>query len=383
MTFVLPVGPQHPMLKEPEYFRIEVKGEEIVDVDIHLGYYHRGIERALQDRNYLHDLYLIERICGICSTHLTTCYVQAVEQLLGVEVPDRARYIRTITAELERIHSHLLWAGIAAHEIGFVTLFMLLWKVREYVMDLLELISGNRVHHAINTLGGVRRDIKPTQVPKISRGLAKLEDAAKYYLNIFTSDRTVLARCEKIGVLTKQTARELCAVGPTARGSGIAVDIRKTDPYAIYEELPFDVITEREGDVLAKAVVRLREVLESIRIIRRALEVMPKGPLRTRVELKVPENETIARVEAPRGELLHYVMSDGTDKPWRVRIRTPTYANIPTIKPMLVGGTIAEIPIVVASIDPCFSCTDRVTVIDADTGNSRSLTKAQLKRWRS
>lgn len=382
MTFVVPIGPQHPALKEPVYFRFETKGEEIVDLDVRLGYVHRGIERALQDRSYLHNIYLIERICGICNVVHTTTYCQTVERLAGIEVPDRARYIRTILLELERVHSHLLWAGVAAHEIGFMTLFMLLWRDREFVMDTRELISGNRVTSATNTIGGVRRDIKPEYVQKIFHALDELEKRTKYYVDIFTSDRTILARCEKVGVLTKQAARELCAVGPTARASGVKADVRKDDPYAAYDEIPFNVVVEREGDVLAKVVVRLREILESLRIIRHALDAMPRGPLKVRVAAQVPAGEATEHCEAPRGELFYYGISNGTERPERMRIRTPTYANIPSMKPMFIGGTIAEIPIVMASIDPCFSCTDRVAIIDRDTGKSQVLTKEELRRWR-
>lgn len=379
MTFVVPLGPQHPALKEPEYFRFEVKGEEIIDLNVRLGYIHRGIERALQERSYLHNIYLSERICGICNVAHTTAYCQTIEQLANIEVPDRARFIRTILCELERIHSHLLWAGVAAHEIGFNTLFMFFWRDRELVLDLKEMISGNRQTSASNTLGGVRRDVKPEYVPTMLRVLDKLEKETKYYIDVCTSDRTILARCMGVGVLTKEDARKLCIVGPTTRASGVDVDIRRDDPYAAYDEISFKVITEREGDVLAKVIVRLREILESIRIIRQALKALPRGPLRTKVAPKIEPNEAFGHIEAPRGELLYYAISNGTDKPERIRVRPPTYANIPSFKPMFVGGTIAEIPIVMASIDPCFACTDRVTLVDSRTGKARVVSFDELR----
>lgn len=382
MSFILPVGPQHPALKEPVYIKFEVKGEEIIDAHIRLGYVHRGIERALQERSYLHNIYLSERICGICNVAHTTAYCQTIEQLAGIEVPDRARYIRTILCELERIHSHLLWAGVAAHEIGFDTLFMLFWRDRELVLDLKEMISGNRQISASNTLGGVRRDIKLEYVPTMLRALDKLEKATKYYIDVCTSDPTILARCMGIGVLPEEDARKLCAVGPTTRASGVDVDIRRDDPYAAYDEISFDVITERDGDVLAKVVVRLREILESVRITREALKALPSGPLRAKVAPKIEPNEAFGRIEAPRGELLYYAISNGTDKPERVRVRTPTYANILSFKPMFVGGTIAEIPIVLASIDPCFACTDRVTLVNSRTGKARVVSFDELRRLR-
>ena len=380
MSFVLPIGPQHPALEEPEHFRIEVKGEEIVDVDIRLGYVHRGIEEALSKRSYMHGLFLAQRVCGICPVSHSLAFIRTVEEIAGIECPDRARYIRTIGAELERIHSHLLFAGIAAHEIGFTTLFMLFWRDREVVLDLKEMLWGNRIHSSETTIGGVRWDIKPNQVPKVLHNLATLEKEVKHYIDVVGSDRTILARCANIGILTKQMARELCAVGPTVRASGVNWDIRRDDPYAAYSEVPFKVIIERDGDVLAKILVRLREVLESIQMIRHALDAMPGGPIRAEFKGQVQEGEATGRVEANRGELLYYILSKGGEKPERVRIRTPTYANMPTVKPMLVGGTIAEVPIVLASIDPCFACTDRITVIDRNTGKSKVITKSELRR---
>ncbi|KUO42797.1 MAG: hypothetical protein APU95_04375 [Hadesarchaea archaeon YNP_N21] len=383
MTYVLPIGPQHLALKEPEHFKFEVKGEEIVNVEIRLGYAHRGIERALQDRSYFHDIYLIERICGICNIAHSACYCQTIEQLAGITAPERASYIRTILLELERIHSHLLWLGVAAHEIGFDTLFMLTWRDREKIMDIREMISGGRVHSATNTIGGVRRDIKPSQVPKIMEALKEVEKAAEQYSKVFGSDRTILARCEGVGLLPKRAAIELCSVGPTARASGVKVDIREDDPYAAYGEIPFEIIVEDGEDVLARVVVRIREIFESIKIIRDALGSLPKGPIRERVDQRIAPNEVVGRVEAPRGELFYYAMSNGTEKPERVRIRTPTYANVPSWQEMFKGCTIAEIPIVMASIDPCFGCEDRVSIVDLDKGETYHLSKEEARKWKS
>ncbi|HID61029.1 MAG TPA: NADH dehydrogenase subunit [Hadesarchaea archaeon] len=382
MTFVLPVGPQHPSLKEPEFFRFEVKGEEIVDVDIRLGYAHRGIEEAFSRRNYKHNVYLAERICGICNVVHSTTYCQTIEQLAGIEPPERAKYIRTIIMELERIHSHLLWLGVAAHQIGFDTLFMLAWRDREEVMDMRELISGGRVHSATNTIGGVRRNVKLEHIPEMLRRLDKLEKSTGYYADLWGSDRTILARCSKVGVLSKDDAVKFCAVGPVARASNLKLDIRRNDPYGTYEALSFDVVTESEGDVWARGTVRLREILESIRIVRQALHELPSGPLRVPVELKIPPNETLERTEAPRGELVYYARSNGTETPERIRVRTPTYGNFASMKSMFIGGTVAEIPIVMWSIDPCFGCNDRATILDARTGKVSVVNFKQLKRWR-
>jgi NADH-quinone oxidoreductase subunit D len=381
MTLVIPIGPQHPALKEPEFFRFEVKGEEITNVDVYLGYAHRGIEEAFGRRNYKHNIYLAERVCGICNVCHSSCYTQAIEMVAGIDPPERAKYIRVLIAEFERIHSHMLWLGVAAHQIGFDTLFMLAMRDREHIMDMRELVSGNRVHSATNTIGGVRRDVRPEQIPKLLKGLDKIEQSAKYYVNLFQSDRTILARCANVGVLTAADAIKYCAVGPVARASGVKMDVRVDDPYGVYPHLSFDVITESGGDVLAKGMVRLREILESVKISRQILNEMPGGPLKVLVDLKIPPNEAIQRVEAPRGELIYYVRSNGTEMPERVRVRTPTYAAFPSLNPMLVGGTIAEIPIVLWSLDVCFSCTDRVTLVDAKTGKASTLTLEELKRW--
>jgi NADH-quinone oxidoreductase subunit D len=380
MTFVLPLGPQHPSLKEPEFFKFEVRGEEIVDVDIRLGYAHRGIEEALSRRNYRHGIYLSERICGICNVVHSTTYCQTVEELAGVEPPERARYVRAVIMELERIHSHLLWLAVAGHQIGFNTLFMLAMRDREHVMNLRELISGGRVHSATNTIGGVRRDLKAKYLPVISKGLDKLEGSAEYYIRLWRSDATISARCKDVGTLEKGDAEKFCAVGPVARASGVKKDVRKDSPYGAYGVFSFDVITEEGGDVWARGMVRLREILESIKILRQAMKELPSGPLRVPVGLKIPSNEALGRTEAPRGELFYYIRSNGSETPDRVRVRTPTYANFASVKSIFAGGTVAEIPIVMWSIDPCFGCNDRVTLVDSRTGKIQHLNWEEIRR---
>ncbi|MBS3815857.1 MAG: NADH dehydrogenase subunit, partial [Hadesarchaea archaeon] len=275
--------------------------------------------------------------------------------------------------------SHLLWAGVAAEEIGFHTLFMTIWRDREHVLDLLEMLSGNRVNYATNKVGGVRRNIDPGQGEKIMSKLRKVEEHVNRYIEVFPSDKTILARCKDKGILTKGEARELCAVGPTARGSGVDMDIRRDDPYGAYDELDFLTIKEDDGDILAKTMVRFREINESIHLIRQAVDTLPSGPIRTKVSDDYPEGEGFGRIEAPRGELFYYIRSEGGKTPQRVKVRTPTIANIPPIQAMLQGETLAEVPIVIESIDQCFACADRVTVIDSETGDSNVMTKEELK----
>jgi membrane-bound hydrogenase subunit alpha len=376
----VPFGPQHPALKEPVNFIFEVDGEIVVDVKPRLGYNHRGIEKAFEFRTYIQNIYLAERICGICSDAHTTCYAQAIEELLDVEAPPRARYIRVIIAELERIHSHALWVGIAAHEIGFGTLFMYVWRDRETVLDMFEMISGNRIHYAMNTIGGVRRDIPVAMVPKIKKGLGFLEERLEYYLDVVQTEQTILKRTAGVGVLKPKDAVNLCAIGPTLRASGIKNDVREDDPYAAYDEISFNVITHDGCDVLSRILVRCEEMLESIKIIRYALDGMPEGILRVQVPMKVPEGEVVSRVEAPRGELIHYAKSNGTAKPERYKVRSPTLGNIPALCKMLLGGYVADVPIVLAGIDPCFACMDRMAFVDIKKNKKWIWTMQQLRR---
>jgi membrane-bound hydrogenase subunit alpha len=378
--FRVPIGPQHPALKEPESFSLVLRGEKIIDVDVRLGYNHRGIEKACEDRTYLQDVYLVERICGICSHTHSTCFVQAVEEIAGLEVPKRALYIRTLIGELERVHSHLLWVGVAAHEIGFDTLLMFTWRDREVVMDLLAMLTGNRVNYGINSIGGVRRDIGAAEIKEILKAMDILEDRTKYYIEVATQETTVVNRLSGVGVLSHEDALRLGAVGPTARASSVSRDIRRDDPYAAYAEMTFDVITDDHNDVYGRAVVRLKELLESYKIIRQAVGNIPEGPISVKAPRKIPAGEAVSRYEAPRGEDLHYVKSNGTDKPERVKFRAPTLANVQAVRTMLRDRYLADMPIVVAAIDPCFSCTDRLIHIDRQDKNTTEVIEWQELR---
>lgn len=378
-SYSLPVGPQHPGLLEPEHFSVRVDGEEVVGVDLRLGYMHRGIEAGLLQKDYIRDLYLVERVCGICSAHHTLVYTEAVERLLGVEPPARAKYIRVIMAEMERLHNHFLWLGFAGYEIGLDTLFHLAWRDREHVMALLEAVSGGRVNNAMNAIGGVRRDIPSSVFPKLRRLTHFVEERAAHYAGMVAEDRTIRKRTEGIGVLERKEAVSLSSVGPTARGSGLNYDVR-SEGYEVYSIAGFKPVLQQEGDVKARLLVRMGELAESASMIRKCLTKMPKTELRVKQPLNVPENEAIARVEAPRGELFYYARSDGSDKPARVKIRTPTIMNILALKPMLLGQQLADLPIIVSSIDPCFACTDRVTVIDNRTEKQRTMTGTELRR---
>ena len=359
-NIIVPIGPQHPALKEPASFSITLKGEKILEMNVRLGYNHRGIEKASEERTFIQDVYLIERICGICSHSHSTCFCQGVEEIIGLDVPARAKYIRTLIAELERIHSHLLWLGVAGHEVGFDTLLMYTWRDREIVMDILALLTGNRVNYGINAIGGVRRDISNEQKEKILKAMDTLEERTKYYIQVALEETTLIQRLSGIGVVSHEDAMRLGAVGPTARASSVERDIRKSDPYAAYGEITFNLITDDHNDVYGRTIVRLKELMESYRIIRQAVNNLPEGPVLLKAPRKIPAGEVVSRYEAPRGELMHYIKSNGTEKPERVKVRAPTLANIQAVDHMLQDRQLADLPIVIAAIDPCFSCTDRM-----------------------
>lgn len=362
----IPFGPQHPALDlESINFTFEVDGEKVVSVAPRLGYMHRGIERLAEERTYLQNIYLVERVCGLCSQAHTICYAQAVEELLGIEVPARARYLRTIITELERIQNHFMWLGVTAHEMGFETLFMHTWRDREVVLNIVEKITGKRVNYGFNTIGGLRRDVTDSAVSLMRTGLDQMEERTKYYKKVCTKERTILKRTVDVGVLRSTDALALCAVGPTLRGSGVKQDIRVDDPYAAYDEIAFNVVTYDGCDVASRLWVRLDELLESIAIIRSALDQLPGGDVRVRVSRIIPEGEAVSRVEAPRGENIHYLRGDGRDKPSRLKIRAPTLANLLPLTKMFVDMNIADIPLIIAGIDPCIACAERMTFIDA------------------
>lgn len=404
---ILPFGPQHPVLPEPLHLKLTIEDETVVEALPTLGYVHRGLEKLCEVRDFNQMIQIVERVCGICSCLHALCYCEGVEQIMGIEVPRRAKYLRTVWGELHRIHSHLLWLGLFADAFGFESLFMQFWRVRERVMDIMEATCGNRVVVSVNVIGGVRRDLTPEQCLWIEQELAIAEKEIKQLQSTILNDYTVKKRTVGKGVLTKEQAYQLGAVGPMLRGSGWAQDARQTG-YAAFGELGFEPIVEYDGDSYARCAVRFRETLQSIDIVRLAIARMPAGEVVNAVDgvtddetphpldggrrstiqaysrdkrhkftsapppnfdiptghvaAKVkgkPEGEAVTRVEQPRGELMYYLKGNGSKHMERVRIRTPTFANIPPLLAMLPGCELADVPVIVLSIDPCISCTER------------------------
>jgi len=365
---IVPLGPYHPLFEEPEYFALYCDGENVVDAEWVAGYNHRGIEKLSESKHWDQVTFLIERICGICSTSHPIAYCNAVEDLLKIEIPERAKYIRSIVGELERLHSHLLWVGLAGHFLGYNTVFMWAWKYREPILDIMEMVTGNRNHYAMMKIGGVRRDIADDDIDIIKNILGELKGKLEMLTQAVLDDPVLAARLKGVGVLTKKDIKDFGAVGPVARASGIDIDVRRDSPHAAYNLVEWKVITCEEGDVFAKAVVRLLECFESIKIIQQCLDRLKgkKGEIEIEVR-NIPAGEGIGHYEAPRGECFHYVRSDGTSRPVRHKIRAPSYVNIPTFKASCIGQTIADVTIILAGVDPCYCCTERaISVYDVD-----------------
>lgn len=383
-TYKLPVGPQHPMYVEAENLAVTVDGETITKVDVNIGYMHRGVEELMQRRNYIQGIYLSERICGICSGIHSMTYSHVVENLLGLEIPERAKLIRMVVLELERLHSHLLFLGLVGYQIGLDTLFMYSWRDREHVMDMLEHVSGNRVNYAMSTIGGVRRGIPGGKISEILKRLNLIEKSTSYYEKLFKSDKSIRARTMGLGKLAKHFVLDYSIIGPVARGSGVRTDIRADVPYLLYDDMDWRVIVQDGLDTHSRVMVKVLEMYQSIKILRTCLSRLPKIADRTLVNkapFVVPPAEAITVAEAPRGELIYYARSNGTDRPERMRIRTPTFMNLLyCLPPMLEGEQLGDLPVIVSSADPCFSCCDRVTLIDERSGSVKLVDEAWLKK---
>jgi NADH-quinone oxidoreductase subunit D len=360
---VIPIGPWHPLQEEPEFFTLTVDGEEVVDIDVSIGYNHRGIEKLSERKSFDQATFVIERICGICSTSHPFAYTRAVEDVIPVEVPDRAKYIRTIVAEGERIHSHMLWLGLAGHFLGYNTVYHWVWKLREEILDVMEIMTGNRNNYAMFKPGGVRRDINTDDVPLINKKIDGIIPTVDRLKKAVIDDPVLHARLKGIGVLTYDEAIDYCALGPTSRASGVAKDVRKDAPYGAYDRVEWDMIVTENGDVWDKVVARVLEIYESIKIVKQCIEDLPGGEIDLNIK-NIPPGEGIGAHEAPRGETFHYIRSDGTNRPARHKVRAPTFMNLPTYKATVIGETISDATIILAAIDPCYCCTERMAVRD-------------------
>ncbi|OHD72384.1 MAG: NADH dehydrogenase [Spirochaetes bacterium RBG_16_49_21] len=379
---VVPVGPFHPTLHEPAHFAVFVDGETIKGCDYRGFMVHRGIEKLCQTQVTYNEIpFIAERICGICGSVHATSYSQSVELASGLKISRRAEFIRTIMLEIERVHSHLLWLGVAGHLIGFDTVFMQAWRVRESIMWFSEKLTGNRKTYGMIVVGGVRRDITPELKDELAGVLKTIEKELMTIKNAIIGDTAIHRRTKGVGCITNEEARLWSLVGPVARARGIDIDVRRDHPYAAYDEVQFDVPVLDSCDVWATVVVRILETFESIKIIRQALDKMPDGPIMTEFAEDIqPLRHAISAVEAPRGEVVHYLITGEENRPERWRVRAPTYPNLQGVPLMLLNDQFADLPIIIGSIDPCFSCTDRVVKVDVGSGKAIRLTGRELEQ---
>lgn len=354
---IIPFGPQHPVLLEPIHLDLVTEDELVIDVVPSISYVHRGLERLVEKRDYQDYVHIADRICGLCSIQHAMGYCQAVEAVMGIEVPERALFLRTIWAELGRIHSHIFWLGVAADAFGFESLFMQALRLREGVLDMIEETTGARIIFGVCKVGGVRRNIDAETLKGIVSRLTVLKADLEELTSVFIHDYSIKHRLEGVGTLSKEHAYTLGCVGPMARGSGLAMDMRSLG-YAAYKFLDVEPIVESDGDCYARCLVRIRELFQSIDLIRQAAGKIPEGPIEVKVK-GTPNGEYFSRVEQPRGEVIHYVKGNGAKFLQRFRVRVPTFSNIPAMLEIIKGSQLADVPNIIVTLDPCISCTER------------------------
>ena len=357
---VIPFGPQHPVLPEPIVLDLILEDEKVMDAIPTIGYIHRGLEMMVERVEYTEMGFVAERICGICSFMHGMGYCVSLESIMNVEVPERARWLRIIWAEISRVQSHLLWLGLGADAFGFENLFMHCWRMREEILDIFEKTTGGRIIHSVNRIGGVRRDVSDSELTAIVGKLTELGKAFEATSAVFAKDPSIRHRLSDVGVLSAEDARAVDAVGPMARASGVVMDTRLSGTFG-YDQLDFEPVIETAGDCLARVVVRMREVQQSIDLVRQAVDKMPKGDgmaLETKPRGN-PFGEVFTRLEQPRGEVLYYIKGNGTKNLERFRARTPTFANVPAMIKLVKGCDLADVPNIILTIDPCISCTER------------------------
>jgi Ni,Fe-hydrogenase III large subunit/Ni,Fe-hydrogenase III component G len=379
---VVPFGPFHPTLDEPAHFRLYIEGEQVRGCEYRGFMAHRGIEKLAESVLTYNEIpVMAERICGICGCVHNVAYAQAVESAAALEAPPRAQYLRTVMLELERLHSHLLWTGLAGHIIGFDTLFMHCFRLREPLMWVAEKITGNRKTYGLCVIGGVRRDLTPELKAELQSVINRLEQEWKSVAAAVLKDGNIQRRTCGVGVADRALVKEAGLVGPVARAAGVEIDCRRDHPYAAYGRLKFSVITAADGDAWSRLVVRAKEVFESIAIIRQCLDRMESGPVDLGLADELPVGRLgLSSVEAPRGESHHFVITGENNRPRRWRVRAPTYQNLQGVPKMIKDQQLADMTITLGSIDPCFSCTDRLETMDLGTGTIKVWTPEQLEQ---
>ena len=379
---IVPIGPLHVTSDEPGHFRLFVDGEDIIDADYRLFYVHRGMEKLAETRmGYNEVTFLSDRVCGICGFTHSVAYTSSVENAMGIVVPERAQMIRSILLEVERLHSHLLNLGLACHFVGFDSGFMQFFRVREQSMKMAEILTGARKTYGMNLIGGMRRDIlKDDMIATIALAGSMRRDLNDL-VDILLSTPNTEQRSVGVGILEPQVARDFSNVGPMVRGSGHRRDMRQDHPYAGYAKLPFELYSETGNDVYSRLKVRIREVFNSLDMIEFGLQNLPGGPLAVEGFNYIPHRFALGFAEAPRGDDVHWSMTGDNQKLFRWRCRAATYANWPTLRYMLRGNTVSDAPLIIGSLDPCYSCTDRMTVVDVRKKTSIVVPYKEIERY--
>lgn len=354
---IVPFGPQHPVLPEPIHLDLVLEDETVVEAIPSIGFVHRGLEKLVEKKDFKQYVYIAERVCGICSCGHGMGYCESVEHVMGIEAPKRAAYLRTIWMEMSRVHSHLLWLGLLADAMGFESLFMEAWRQREKILDMFDKTTGGRIIFSVNTVGGVLKDMDASMLTALSETVGIMEEELKDLMRTFFREYTVQSRLKGLGILSADQAVYWGAVGPMLRASGVEYDVRKLG-YAAYGDLNVAPVTATEGDSFARCEVRLKEIVQSLGLIREAISKIPDGPISVPVKGN-PSGEYFMRIEQPRGEAIYYVKGNGTKNLDRFRLRTPTTSNIAPMVELMKGCQLADVPLLILTIDPCISCTER------------------------
>ncbi len=357
------MGPQHPATHGVLRLRLLLDGERIVETHPVIGYLHRGIEKLAESREYIKITPYTDRMDYINATSGNLAYVGAVEKLCGIKVPEKAEYIRVVLVELNRIASHLVWLATHALDIGAMTIFLYAFRERETILDLFEAYCGARLTYNALRISGVPADLPPGWADECRAFLKLYRERHREYEQILTMNRIWLRRTKDVGFLDAEQCLALSVTGPVLRAAGVPRDLRKDEPYSIYDRLDFDVPTATEGDTYARYVVRMEEILQSARLVEQCLDQMPaEGELMGMKGRKMrprKDEEIYFAIEGPRGEQGVYLFSDGTDRPYRCKFRNPTFANLQALAPMVQGGLVADVVAVIGTLDVVLGCSDR------------------------
>ena len=358
---VLNMGPQHPSTHGVLRVILKLDGETVTDLDCDIGYLHRGVEKIAEHDTYQMITPYWDRLDYVAAVSNDLCYVGAVEKLLQVEVPRRAEYLRVILTELQRIASHLLWLGTHAIDIGAVTVLLYAFREREEILKIFEDFIGARLTAHAFRIGGLQWDIYPEFDERVRAFLKMMPARIDEYETLLNTNRIWLSRTVGIGVLSAEDAINLSLSGPVLRGSGVKYDIRRAQPYSAYPEFDFEIPVGENGDTYDRYLCRMAELRQSLAIIEQALDGVPEGPVMAKVPkiIKPPVGEIYHSIEAPKGEIGVYLVSDGTMKPYRMRIRPPSYINLQALKTMSIGHLVADVVAIIGTIDIVLGEVDR------------------------